>query len=73
VLLQRERSADARLTAIDLPEALEGLLAGASANRDRLNTVAFAAVVTALAKAKCFRLVYADLADAVRTLQRAVR
>lgn len=73
VLLQRERNADARLTAIDLPEALEGLLAGAYANRDRLNTVAFAAVVTALAKAKCFRLVYADLADAVRTLQRAVR
>lgn len=73
VLLHRERGADASLAAIDLPEALEGLLAGACADCNRLTTAGFSAAVTALAKAKCFRLVYADLADAVRTLQRAVQ
>jgi hypothetical protein len=71
VLLCRERNADATLAPIDFSEALEGLLAGAYADRERLTTAGFAALITAVARARCFRLVYADLNDAVRTLQRA--
>jgi hypothetical protein len=71
VLLRRERNADVTLAPIDFSEALEGLLTGAYADRERLTTAGFAALITAVARARCFRLVYADLNDAVRTLQRA--
>ena len=68
VALARRPGQRARLEAIDPVEALTAILESAYSERRRLDADALAALAGPLASARCARLVYDDLAEAVAAL-----
>lgn len=68
ILLDRQADAPASLQEVGAIPILEALISEGDAQNGRLSESAFRSLVGALQEARCYRLTYSDLADAVETL-----
>jgi hypothetical protein len=73
LLLDRQAEGCAQLIPVDPVTALGALLEGAYAADSRLRTATLQALVEPLGSAACFRLVYSDLAGALKVVERMLR